>query len=73
MASDDRLSAKQGGYMELRGARKDGDCRKLAVPGGISLLLGCCNLFEPKSKAVDRFRCEDCEYHLDKRDAFFGR
>ena len=62
-----RISEKQAGYMELAGAKKDGDCRKVEVKGGISQELGCCNLFEPETKSTQRFRCGDCEYHMRKR------
>ena len=57
-----RLTAAQAGYMELSGAKKDGDCRKVAVEGGISQELGCCNEFQPESGETQRFRCGDCEY-----------
>jgi len=57
-----RLSAAQAGYMELQGAKKDADCRKVDVKGGISMDLGCCNEFQPESKATCCFKCGDCEY-----------
>lgn len=57
-----RLSAAQAGYMELTGAVKDADCRKVEVKGGISKELGCCNEFQPEKKSTKRFRCGDCEY-----------
>ncbi len=59
-----RLTAAQAGYMELSGAEKDAECRKVAVPGGVSKELGCCNEFQPESKYVKRFRCGDCEYMI---------
>ncbi len=48
--------------MELQGAKKDGDCSKVSVIGGISRQLGCCNLYEAKNKSVTEFRCGVCEY-----------
>ena len=63
-----RISAKQAGYMELPGAEKDGDCRKVEVKGGISQKLGCCNLFELGKDAEKQFRCGTCEYHLKPKD-----
>jgi len=59
---DDRLSAKQAGYMELKGAVKDGDCKKVRVEGGISHDLGCCNEFFPSGSHVHSFRCGTCKY-----------
>ena len=59
---DSRLSAAQAGYMELQGAKKDADCRKVNVKGGVSKTLGCCNEFQPESKSVKQFRCGMCEY-----------
>ena len=61
-----RISAKEAEYMELSGARKDGDCSKVEVSGGVSLELGCCDYFEPETKATKHFRCGDCEYHESK-------
>jgi hypothetical protein len=59
-----RMTPEQAGYMELRGARKDGDCSKVAVPGGVSLVLGCCNRFEPLDEGTSKFSCGTCEYGL---------
>ena len=59
-----RISQKQAGYMELDGARKDAECRIVNVPDGVSKQLGCCNLFDPESKAVKQFRCGNCEYRI---------
>ncbi len=56
-----RESAEQAGYMELEGAQKDADCRKVQVEGGVSSDLGCCNEFEPKEGA-DAFKCGNCQY-----------
>lgn len=67
------MTAREADYMELAGARKDGDCRKVEVPDGISTELGCCNEFEPESKATKRFRCGDCEYQIvSKRNYLYG-
>ncbi len=58
-----RMTPEEAGYMELKGAKKDGDCKKVAVPGGVSLQLGCCNEFEAEDKeATQRFSCGTCEY-----------
>ena len=57
-----RLSAAESGYMELVGAKKDADCRKVAVPGGVSKRLGCCDLYRPEDREVQEFRCGVCEY-----------
>ena len=57
-----RLTPEAAGYMELKGARKSADCRIVAIPGGISLLLGCCNKFEPVNDSVQKFSCGTCEY-----------
>ena len=62
----DRISAKSAGYMELAGAVKDADCRKVEVKGGVSSALGCCNKFEPESDEVKQFRCGMCEYLTSK-------
>lgn len=66
--SDTRISAKAAEYMELAGAKKDGDCVKVAVDGGISLELGCCDKFKPKSASVKQFRCGECKFHRDEDD-----
>lgn len=63
---DHRISPKQAGYMELPGAKKDADCAKVEVAGGVSKGLGCCNIFELKSGAPKLFSCGTCEY-LRKR------
>ena len=72
MASDERESAASAEYMELRGAKKDGDCTKVKVDGGVSLDLGCCDRFKPKAANTQRFRCEDCRFHTDGKGHFFG-
>jgi hypothetical protein len=56
-----RLSAAQSGYMELVGAVKDADCRKVEVKGGVSKELGCCNEFQPEAKTTKKFSCGTCE------------
>lgn len=60
-----RLSSGEAGYMELRGAKKDGDCEIVDVTGGISLRKGCCNEFKPQSGA-DEFRCGECVHSRRK-------
>lgn len=64
-----RVSEEKAGYMELRGAQKDADCRKVEVDGGVSTELGCCNLFEPENDKVQEFRCGQCEYAKEIADA----
>jgi hypothetical protein len=72
MANDERIPEKEAGYMELQGARKDADCRKVAVKGGVSSALGCCNHFEPESRATRKFTCGTCEYLISEgKDYFF--
>ena len=61
-AARGRMTPEEAGYMELRGARKEGDCHKVAVPGGVSFRLGCCNEFEPLTEEVQKFSCGTCEY-----------
>jgi len=65
--ADHRMSAEQAGYMELQGARKDADCRKVNVPGGVSKELGCCNEFEPQDDSVQEFECGQCEYLVNNQ------
>ena len=60
--SDNRITAKAAGYMELEGAEKNAECSKVRVSGGVSKELGCCNHFEPEEKSVTEFRCGTCEY-----------
>lgn len=59
--STPRISAVAAGYMELEGARKDGDCQIVEVQNGISKDLGCCNLYKPV-KGADKFNCGHCGY-----------
>lgn len=61
-----RQSAKDAGYMELGGAKKDADCREVQVTGGVSRQLGCCNEFKPEDGA-QQFRCGTCKYLIMKR------
>lgn len=61
--SDGKISKSAAGYMELDGAVEDARCH--IVSGGISLDLGCCNLFNPEDK-VKRFSCGTCTFHGDK-------
>jgi hypothetical protein len=56
-----RVSSVAAGYMELEGAKKDGECAIVEVKNGVSRDLGCCNLFGPK-KSVTKFSCGTCEY-----------
>jgi hypothetical protein len=61
-----RITPEEAGYMELAGAKKDGDCKKVAVPGGVSFQLGCCNEFEAFDESVQKFSCGTCEYRKSK-------
>lgn len=54
-----KLDPDYAGYMELEGAKKDGDCK--IVTGQISKELGCCNLFHPDDNP-DKFSCGTCKY-----------
>jgi hypothetical protein len=58
-----KKSGAQAGYMELRGAVKDGDCKEVSVPGGVSKQRGCCNEYKPKTASTDEFKCGEC-HHL---------
>ena len=60
-----RMPGDQAGYMELEGAQKDGDCSKVAVDGGISKELGCCNEFDPQPK-TQQFSCGTCTFVNDQ-------
>lgn len=60
-----KMSAQRAGYMELRGASKNGDCRIVEVPGGVSKELGCCNEFKPQDDSVQQFRCGTCLYLVE--------
>jgi hypothetical protein len=62
ISADTRLSAEEAGYMELAGAKKDADCHKVKVSGGVSLELGCCNKFQPESDKVSKFSCGTCKF-----------
>lgn len=64
-ASRKKVSEVASGYMELDGAVKDGSCKVVDVPGGISLKRGCCNLYK-KQKGADEFRCGLCQYVVEQ-------
>jgi hypothetical protein len=57
-----KVPSAQAGYMELSGAKKDAQCKKVEVAGGVSRDLGCCNYFDPQNKQVSQFKCGTCEY-----------
>jgi hypothetical protein len=59
--STPKLDKDYAGYMELAGAKKDGDCKIVFVDGGISKDLGCCNLYHPVDGAK-KFNCGQCKY-----------
>lgn len=59
-----RVSATSAGYMELEGAKKDGDCKIVKVEGGISKDLGCCNLFKHKDGKPQQFKCGTCQFEI---------
>lgn len=56
-----KLDSDYSGYMELTGAKKDGDCRIVHVEGGVSKDKGCCNLFHPANDP-EKFSCGTCKY-----------
>jgi hypothetical protein len=60
-----RLTAAKAGYMELQGACKDSDCKKVYVKGGVAAHKGCCNEFQPEHNTTCEFRCGTCEYLID--------
>jgi hypothetical protein len=63
-----RISEKESGYLELRGAEKDGDCEVVQVAGGVSKDLGCCNTFKAENQDTQIFSCGTCFYlERDKR------
>ncbi len=62
----ERMTPEEAGYMELSGAKKTGDCKIVAVPGGVSFQLGCCNEFEAFDESVQKFSCGTCEYRKSK-------
>ena len=64
--ADNRFTSSEAGYMELVGARKDGECSKVKVSGGVSLERGCCNKFERESRYTTKFSCGTCEYQKPK-------
>lgn len=61
----DRISSAKAEYMELEGAEKDADCKKVEVEGGVSSELGCCDKFSPEDGA-QKFSCGTCEYLIPK-------
>lgn len=61
-----KFTAKEVDYMELVGAKKDGECSIVDVPGGISFERGCCNEFERESRYTTKFSCGTCEYQRQK-------
>ncbi len=65
---DSRIPASKAGYMELVGAKKDGDCRKVNVSGGVSLERGCCNEFERESRYTTKFSCGTCTFQKPFQD-----
>lgn len=56
-----KQTAEQAGYMELDGAKKDADCSKVQVDGGISSELGCCNEYSPQNDS-QAFQCGTCTF-----------
>ena len=57
-----RISEREAGYLELRGAQKDAQCEIVDVPGGVSKDLGCCNLFKVENQDTQIFSCGTCFY-----------
>ena len=58
-----RINERAAGYMELEGAKKDGECSVVEVPDGISKDKGCCNNFWPPT--AKKFSCGTCVYVED--------
>ena len=58
--NEKRISEREAGYLELRGAKKDAECEVVEAEGGVSKDLGCCNSFRPASRDTEYFRCGDC-------------
>ncbi len=57
----DKVPATIAGYMELPGAVKDADCKRVKVSGGVSKNLACCNLFDYDNATEKKFSCGTCE------------
>jgi hypothetical protein len=71
--ADERVTAKSVDYMELQGARKDADCDHVAVKGGVSSRLGCCNDFRLDPDEAREFRCGTCQHLVEsKGNNFYG-
>ena len=64
--ADSRIPQSKAGYMELVGAKKDADCRKVNVSGGVSLERACCDHFQPESRYTTKFSCGTCSYQKPK-------
>lgn len=62
---DNRKTAKEVDYMELPGAVKDADCRRVRVEGGVSKQLGCCNDFKLNPDGSRLFSCGTCKFLID--------
>ena len=60
--NEKRISEQAAGYVELKGARKDGDCEIVEARGGVSKDLGCCNLFKEENRDTQIFSCGTCFY-----------
>lgn len=63
-----RINERAAGYMELRGAVKDGECSVVEVPDGISRDRGCCNNFWPPT--AKKFTCGTCVYVEDEGEQY---
>ena len=73
IVQDNRISAKQAEYMELYGAEKEGDCRKVKVSGGISKARGCCDYYDPETEKTNIFNCGHCSHHTDAVEQYNWR
>lgn len=62
-----RYTAEEADYMELTGAKKDGDCEIVDVKGGVSKQRGCCNEFKPENHYTSQFRCGTCRFVTGKQ------
>lgn len=58
-----RINQQAAGYMELNGAKKDGECTVVEVLDGISKEKGCCSNFWPPT--AKNFSCGECDYVTD--------
>lgn len=63
---EQRKTAVEVDYMELPGAKKDADCRRVEVKDGVSKQLGCCNDFKFNPETKELFSCGTCKFVMEK-------